>query len=85
MSDNSTDIDQTATTLVGCDLPSSSFEEKCTTLEAQIANFENERKYLNDQISELTFSLEIANNRWVDQVNENMRLMVKLKKNNIAF
>jgi hypothetical protein len=38
--------------------------------------------YLTAQIEELTWSLEVANERWVKQVNENTALEVQLRKAN---
>lgn len=39
-------------------------------------------EYLNSQIEELTWSLEVANDRWVKQVNENTALEVQLRRAN---
>ena len=38
--------------------------------------------YLNGQIEELTWTLEVANDRWVKQVNENTALEVQLRRAN---
>ena len=43
---------------------------------------ERHAEYLAGQIEELTWSLEVANDRWVKQVNENSALEVALRKAN---
>lgn len=46
----------------------------------EIDSLKNQIQFLQNQNETLTVSLEIANERWIKSVNENMQLEIQLRK-----
>ncbi len=55
-------------------------EDKIQRLEGELENLKIQLMQAHSQVTDLTLHLEVANERWVQTVNENASLQVQLRK-----